>query len=267
MISPGGTYKPGTVKLQGARSTAPPPGSVSRDPTQKAAILQSSIVLIQRAALQPGGDNFRLATQKLNQYFEGTPELDYQIASPARAFLRTQLSEGLLREAEKPTWTLRDARHLEDSMMYYAIASRVGGTGDDLDRVRRVFDWVVQQIQLVPAGSLGSRQLPQAIARPYDLLVRGMATESEGFWAERSWLFIALCRQLGVDAGLVTYTKGNVLEPRLPRAGGDGQEGAGLLGVSKTPEAPDRVALRGPDRWEGLPLRRPGRPPGPGPRR
>src|SRR4029079_9917802 len=123
---------------------------------EKSAILKSSIELIQRAALQPGGDNFRLATQKLNQYFEGTPAQDYQIASPARAFLGQQLPETLLREVEKPTWTLRDARHLEDSMMYYGIASRVGGTGDDLSRARRVFDWVVQQIQLVPAGGLGS---------------------------------------------------------------------------------------------------------------
>jgi hypothetical protein len=231
-----GSYHPGSVKLPGTRSVAQPPGMVVRDPTEKAAILKSSIELIQRAALQPGGDNFRLATQKLNQYFEGTPALDYQIGSPARAFLETQLPENLLREVEKPTWTLRDARHLEDSMMYYSIASRVGGTGDDLARVLRVFDWVVQQIELVPPGSLGTRQLRQAIARPYDLLLRGMGTESEGFWAERSWLFIALCRQLGVDAGLVTYTRGNVLEPRVPKAGGEGQEGAALFGPVKPPK-------------------------------
>ena len=65
-----------------------------------------------------------------------------------------------------------------------------------------------------------------------------MGTESEGFWAERSWLFIALCRQLGVDAGLVTYTRGNILEPRLPKAAGDGQDGAGLLGMSRPPKPP-----------------------------
>ena len=47
----------------------------ARDSTEKAAILASSIELIQRAALQPGGDNFRLATQKLNQFFEGTPQV------------------------------------------------------------------------------------------------------------------------------------------------------------------------------------------------
>jgi hypothetical protein len=235
-MSPGGRFVPGTVRLPGARASTQTKETVVRDPTEKAAILSSSIELIQRAALQPGGDNFRLATQKLNQYFEGTPAQDYQIPSPARAFLREQLPENMLREVEKPTWTLRDARHLEDTMMYYGIASRVGGTGDDLSRALRVFDWVVQQIQLVPAGSLGSRQFPQAIARPYDVLLRGVGTESEGFWAERSWLFIVLCRQLGIDAGLVTYTRGNILEPRLPKATGDGQQGSGLLGQGRPPK-------------------------------
>ena len=43
-----------------------------------------------------------------------------------------------------------------------------------------------------------------------------MATEAEGFWAERAWLFMALCRQLGIDTGLITYSKSNTLEPLVP---------------------------------------------------
>ena len=46
-----------------------------------------------------------------------------------------------------------------------------------------------------------------------------MATEAEGYWAERAWLFMAMCRQLGIDTGLITYTKGNVVEPRIPTVG------------------------------------------------
>jgi hypothetical protein len=232
---PTGTYRPGLVKSSGSSRTQPQVAAV-RDSTERAAILASSIELIQRAALQPGGDNFRLATQKLNQFFEGTPQADYQIDSAARAFLQTQLSPEILAEFEKPTWTPRDGRHLEDCMMYYSIASRVGATGDDLARVRRVFDWIVRQIQLVPPGSLGSRQLPQVIARPYDVLLRGMATEAEGFWAERSWLFMALCRQLGVDVGLVTYSKGNVVEPLVARAGQEKRGGGSLTGRVKPPK-------------------------------
>jgi hypothetical protein len=230
----------GTFRLGVARSPAPggektQPVTVARDPAECAAILESSIKLIQGAALQPGGDNFKLATKKLNQYFEGTPRSEYQIDSAAREYLETQLPRYLIQDLESPTWTLRDARHLEDCMMYYGIASRVGGTGDDLTRALRVFDWIVRQVQLVPAGKLGSRQHRQAFARPYDVLLRGMATESEGFWAERSWMFIAFCRQLGIDVGLITYSKGNVLEPLVPRRGEVGHGQAAMFGLNTPP--------------------------------
>ena len=229
-----GTYRGGAVKASNS-SKSQPKVATARDSTERATILASSIELIQRAALQPGGDNFGLATQKLNQFFEGTPQSEYLLDSAARAFLQPQLPPEKLRELETTLWSLRNARHLEDCMMYYGIASRVGGTGDDLARVRRVFDWMVRQIQLVPPGSLGSRQLPQVPARPYDVLLRGMATESEGFWAERSWLFMVLCRQLGVDAGLITYSHGNVVEPRVGRSG-QAQRGTDLLEIAKPPK-------------------------------
>ncbi len=236
---PPGSYRPGAVVLPGS-SPAPRPAAVVRDSADKATILASSIELIQGAALHPGGDNFGMATKQLNTFFEGTPSSEYRIDSAARAFLAEQLPAELLQELEKPAWSPRtDARHLEDCMLYTAIAGRVAGTGDDLTRVNRVFDWIVKQIQLVPAGSLGSRQLPQVIARPYDLLLRGMATEAEGFWAERGWLFMALCRQLGIDVGLVTYTKGNAVEPLITRADLQGRgAGTGLLGPSRPSRAP-----------------------------
>ena len=79
-----------------------------------------------------------------------------------------------------------------------------------------MFDWVVRQIQLVPPGSLGSLQLPQVPARPYDVLLRGMATEAEGVWAERAWLFMAVCRQIGIDPGLITYYQGTSARPWRP---------------------------------------------------
>ena len=102
------------------------------------------------------------------------------------------------------TFTVKDARHIEDCLLLSTVARRVAGDGDDLTRVRRVFDWLVRQVQLVPAGSLAMPGGSQAQARPYDVLMRGMATE-QGGWAERSWLFMSLCRQLGLDAGLVVY--------------------------------------------------------------
>ncbi len=121
----------------------------------------------------------------------------------------------MLQALENRNWNLRDTRHLEDCIMYYGIASRVAGPGESIDRVRRVFAWVVRQVQLVPPGSLGSARMPQVFSRPYDVLLRGMATEADGFWAERAWLFMVLCRQIGIDVGLITYRKSD-----MPRVAG-----------------------------------------------
>ena len=207
---------------------------------ERKAILDSSITLIQRAALQPGGDNFRLAVQKLNQYFEGTESAAYLLNSGTRDYLvRQQLPSAILKNLENPVWDARtDTRHIEDCMMYYGIATRVAGTGENLERVRRVFNWIVQQVQLVPAGTLGAGRLGQAIARPYDVLLRGMATESEGVWAERAWLFMAMCRQLGIDSGLLTYTKGNSVEPRVSTVGGSLERDSLSVDTRKKAKAP-----------------------------
>src|SRR5262249_49637780 len=123
----GGTLKPGFISsVKPSRGSSPVKvASTPRTPEERKAILESSITLIQRAALQPGGDNFRLAVQKLNQYFEGTDANKYLLKSAGRDYLKTQLPEGLLRELENQEWSLRDARHLEDCMMYYGIATRV----------------------------------------------------------------------------------------------------------------------------------------------
>ena len=47
--------------------------------------------LIQRAALQPGGETSSWPIQKLNQYFDGTSPTEYQLDSAAREYLMTQM--------------------------------------------------------------------------------------------------------------------------------------------------------------------------------
>ncbi|MEO6809504.1 MAG: hypothetical protein ABI353_10385, partial [Isosphaeraceae bacterium] len=54
----------------------------------------------------------------------------------------------------------------------------------------------------------------QAAARPYDVLLRGMASEEPGgTFSERGWLFLSLCRQLDFDAGLLSYTPTGTTQP------------------------------------------------------
>ena len=129
-----------------------------------------------------------------------------------------------------------DGRHIEDCMLYRGVATGIlrhhgSDAADDLSRARRVFDWVVRQVQLVPPGSLApppellnlNGQTFQAQARPFDALLRGLATEVNADWAERSAIFLVLCRQLGLDAGLIavvppTVGQGSCGWRRPPRA-------------------------------------------------
>src|SRR5262249_39280023 len=152
----------------------------------KGVLLDNIIRLIQTAALKPGGDNFAIATKNLNQFFSDVPAARYQLEAPARSWLLEQTPQAALKILQQtpeaavkdlgnPSFRKPDARHLEDCMLYQNIARRIGGVGDDLSRVRRVFRWIIEQVELVPVGALGVPELGQAYARPYDVLMRGMA--------------------------------------------------------------------------------------------
>jgi len=195
---------------QGDSSRGGETGSESMKPM----ILESIVSLIQTAALKPGGDNFKLATLKLNTYFEDVPRELFRMKPEVRDYLKSvNMPEHAMAGLDRTTFELPDSRHLEDCLLYRNIATRVAGNGEDLVQVERVFDWMVRQIQLVPAGSLAPPGLLQAQVRPYDMLLRGLATEAEGGWSERGWLFMSLCRQLGFDVALLTYQPANEKEP------------------------------------------------------
>ena len=183
-------------------------------------ILANVVNLMKLAYDHPGGRNFEMATENLNELFEfGAKPADYAQTKPSHDFLVQKIHdltgqdpEPILKSLSAPKFTIRDARHIEDCMLYRSVALRVAGEGDDLTRVRRIFDWTIRNVQLVPAESLAVGQYRQAQARPADVLFRGMATES-GFWSERGWVFMSLCRQIGVDVGILSYS------PRRPTMG------------------------------------------------
>ena len=197
----------------------------------KRAILASVIQLIGTAATNPGGSNFTQATASLNDYFLDTPPARMVLDEPMRAYLKENAGQfpvdpgGII---QSPRFDVRwDGLYLEDCLLMRDIATAVlarGSKGEsDVERARRLFDWVVRQVQLVPAGSLAEPGLVQPDgspahmpARPHDVVMRGMATEIAGGWAERSWLFLALCRQVKLDAGyLALILPRSVLSQRV----------------------------------------------------
>lgn len=209
VTTPGITQNPLMERISGKRSspsTVSAPGGLAAPATEEMKmLLDGAVRLIDSASLNPGGTEFNQAIENLNQYFRYADPKSYRMDPAVRTFLATRISEDGVLDLESARFTLRDCLHLQDCLLYHRLATRVAGQGDDLARVERVFQWVVNQIQLVPDGALAPPGLAQAQSRPYDVLLRGMATEEGGYWAERSWLFMALCRQLGIDVGLISY--------------------------------------------------------------
>lgn len=224
---------------EGSHPVVPPAAWNGSEPSDEAAlraedkavILANVIQLIETAPTNTGGSNFTMAAESLNDFFSDYAPAEFRLAPDLSAFLmRERAITGLIERRPETMEVIQasrfdgltDGRHLEDTLLLRNIAKSVLARGDSdasgLEQARTLFRWVVSQIQLVPPGELGDpRQITpdgsplQAQARPYDVALRGMATEIEGGWAERSWLFIALCRQAGLDAGLL------VLVPTPPR--------------------------------------------------
>ncbi len=192
-----------------------PPTEIDPEILKRREIILGSVLKMMRtASSNPGGRNFELATENLNDLFDqGFTDADFRLAPQAIDYLKRKINgmtgqdpEPALKALQTRKFVSRDARHIEDCMLYHSVATRVGGEGDDLTRVRRIFDWVVRNVQLVPAESLATPGSNQAQVRPADVLMRGMGTESNGEWSERGWLFMSLCRQVGVDVGLLTLS-------------------------------------------------------------
>lgn len=179
-------------------------------------LLKAILQMLADAQENPGGTSFTNAAANLNQLFEGEPAAEFAMTPGAREYLRGELPRGkfdvAMRDMESRRFDIPQARHIEDCLLYHAVAARAAGQGEDLERVGRLFEWVVDQVALVPPEALGGGDPNfRAPARPYDVLLRGLAVEvrdqaveHEG-WAERSWVFMTLCRQLGIDAGLLAY--------------------------------------------------------------
>ena len=180
-------------------------------------ILDAVIRLIKDAATNEGGDNFNVAVENLNAYFGDTKTEEFALPEAHVAFLTPKITPAAIDQIRQRTFEKqRDGRHIEDNLLYHGVATRVAGEGDDLTRVRRLFDWVVRHNMLVPAGALGLPGIAQAQARPFDVMLRGMATEGGNGWSERGWLFMTLCRQIGVDAGMIVYTPNTRVAGPMP---------------------------------------------------
>ncbi len=189
---------------------------------QQRSILENILSLVDRAELEPGGDNFNIARGNLNDLFGTMPKRQFQLTEATRTLLRDDpvISDLQVEDLERIEYGTFDTRYVEDMRLLSRVARRLVDPNDPkLDQVRDLFAWMVRQVQPIPSeifsySNVDGTEFVQAQARPFDVTLRGMATEDGTLnRAERSWLFLTLCRQIGVDAGIVRVTPKSATRP------------------------------------------------------
>lgn len=87
-----------------------------------------------------------------------------------------------------------------------------GDKPGDVDRALALFDWTVRNIQLDLASPPPGSDIQRIMQKPGETLLLGIGTPTD-----RAWIFILLCRQVGLDAALLAIPdaeKREVLRPK-----------------------------------------------------
>ena len=129
-----------------------------------------------------------------------------------------------LADADKMEFTAYDGFELQEAVWLRDLSNWArGNTLDDRQRVAKLFDWIVRNIEL-DRNSMG--RTPQM---PWETLLLGHGTA-----LERAWAFILLARQQGIDAAVLATTIAPVVAE--PKHVGEPKAVGGPKGIGE-PEA------------------------------
>lgn len=87
-----------------------------------------------------------------------------------------------------------------------------GDKPGDVDRALALFDWTVRNIQLDLASPPPGSDIQRIMQKPGETLLLGIGTPTD-----RAWIFILLCRQVGLDAALLAIPDAEQREVLRPK--------------------------------------------------
>jgi hypothetical protein len=142
----------------------------------------------------PEPEMLRQIVERLNQWLRSqTPPADWK-PEPMLASLSKSLTNlPALKELDRMEFSRFDGYALQEAVWLRDIGRwGQGDMAENLERAKSLFDWTVRNIQLEASNP---QQIPQF---PWETLLFGRGTATD-----RAWVFILLCRQLGIDAAIL----------------------------------------------------------------
>ena len=117
-------------------------------------------------------------------------EIEAPLPEQDRVNLEELLSSDVVSKIRDDQFVGRDVLHLRDCVLYKRMVEFAGGAArNDLDRLVKLFDYVVRNVDLVEGGS---ERIP---LEPYWVFVFGKGTAED-----RAWLFANLLKQMRIDS-------------------------------------------------------------------
>ncbi|QDU64470.1 hypothetical protein Pan216_53600 [Planctomycetes bacterium Pan216] len=157
--------------------------------------------------LEQGTDPQSLPTaiRQLNQFVARDREAIEKLDKESEATLTRILGEQAVAIATRPTFDEIDADYLRTCLFLHSAARTTASNEEPpLTRAQQLFDWVVRNVEIVPPNF-------QVEAPPLPLAVRGSGNSHE-----RSWLFLELLRQAGLQGCMVALPMPNNPEALYP---------------------------------------------------
>jgi len=152
------------------------------------------------------GEMLQQITERLDQWIAEQPPLKDWEPDPLLKTLPEQLANlTSIEELDQLDLPPHDGAVLQQAVWLRDISAWARGKRiDPLSQARHLFDWTVRNIQLEPPLSAGDAS-PRRMARlPWETLLLG-----EGTAIERSWVYVLLLRQQGIDAALLGLPQGS----------------------------------------------------------
>jgi hypothetical protein len=149
----------------------------------------------------PQPEMLRQVVDRLNQWIRSQPQPADWAVDPLVATLPQPLRElPVVKDLGKMEFSRYDGLALQEVVWLRDVSGWARGEElDELSRAKKLFDWMVRNIQLEPDAATNAQGHQAAIPQmPWEVLFLGRGTA-----IERAWLFVLLARQQGITATLL----------------------------------------------------------------
>lgn len=137
--------------------------------------------------------------EHLNESIDWSRPLDWHVDPLVASLPESDRDLQPMRDLVNDKFLVFDCFYLQEAVTLRNIARDARGQqADELARARHLFDWVVRNIALMQPGELGADSAGRPLEPnhlPYQTIFLG-----RGEVIDRAWVFVLLCRQLGIDA-------------------------------------------------------------------